>query len=432
MKTHPASHTSAAPLFGREGSGRIPMLILTMAFRNLLRQRRRSLLTGLMMVIGYILYALTVGTLEGSWGTIVEVITRDHTGHAQIHATGYLDQPSLSKNFADTPELYATLAQEQNLAAATPRVRAAALAFVETKTTGVQVIGIDPQRETAVTRIANKVHEGTFLPPAAAKQALIARTVADILKARVGSELTLISQGADGSIANDLFTVIGILGDTKDASEQNRVYLHIADAQEYLALDGKVHEIALLYRDRTTIEPTTTRLGAVLATAGFRDLSLESWMEIEPEFYRTMRADKKGGDIQMFIILLIVAVGVLNTVLMAVLERTREYGVMAALGTRPRQIFSLIVLETGLLAILSSLVGAILGSLALWYFAAVGITYPEPVTVAGYALTTLTAEITPAAYYKPFLIIFLTALLVSIVPALRAARIKPVDALRSL
>ena len=79
------------------------MLIFKMAFRNLLRQRRRSLLTGITIVIGFILFALTVGTLEGSWGTMVEIITRDHTGHAQIHRKGYLDRPSLYKNFADTP-----------------------------------------------------------------------------------------------------------------------------------------------------------------------------------------------------------------------------------------------------------------------------------------------------------------------------------------
>lgn len=408
------------------------MLIFKMAFRNLLRQRRRSLLTGITMVIGFILFALTVGTLEGSWGTMVEIITRDHTGHAQIHAKGYLDRPSLYKNFADTPELYATLAKEPAVAAVTPRIRSAALAFVGMKTTGIELIGIDPERERAVTRLANKVRDGAFLPAAAAKQALIGRNVADVLKAPVGSELTLISQGADGSVANDLFTVVGILGDAKDASEQNRVYLHIADAQEYLTLGGKVHEIALLYRDRKKVEPATGRVGAAIAAAGFRDLSAESWMEVEPEFYRTMQADKKGGDIQMLIVLLIVAVGVLNTVLMAVLERTREYGVMAAIGTSPRRLFSLIVIETGMLALLSSLLGAFLASFALWYFAAVGITYPEPVTVAGYSLTTLTADITPAAYYKPFLIIFLTALLVSMIPALRAARIKPVDALRSL
>ncbi len=408
------------------------MLVFKMAFRNLLRQRRRSLLTGITMVIGFILFALTVGTLEGSWGMMVEIITRDHTGHAQIHAKGYLDRPSLYKNFTDTPELYAALAKEPAVAAVTPRIRSAALAFVGMKTTGVQLIGIDPERERAVTRLANKVRDGAFLPAAASKQALIGRNVADVLKAPVGSELTLISQGADGSVANDLFTVAGILGDAKDASEQNRVYLHIADAQDYLTLDGKIHEIALLYRDRKKVEPATGRVGAAIAAAGFRDLSAESWMEVEPEFYRTMQADKKGGDIQMLIVLLIVAVGVLNTVLMAVLERTREYGVMAAIGTSPRRLFSLIVIETGMLALLSSLLGALLASFALWYFAAVGITYPEPVTVAGYSLTTLTADITPAAYYKPFLIIFLTALLVSMIPALRAARIKPVDALRSL
>ena len=408
------------------------MLIFKMAFRNLLRQRRRSLLTGITMTIGFALLAISTGFSQGAWGMMIELVTRDHTGHAQIHAKGYLDRPSLYKNFADTPELYATLAKDTDIVAATPRIHAAALAFVDTKTTGVKITGIDPEREKVATRIAAKVTDGAFLPAAAAKQALIGRNIADVLKAKVGSELVLISQGADGSIANDLFTVGGILGDAKDTSEQSNVYLHIADAQGYLLLDGKVHELAVVFRDRKKVEQETAQLGATLRAAGFRDLSAESWMEVEPEFYRTMQADRRGDNISQLIIMLIVAVGVLNTVLMAVLERTREYGVMAAIGTSPRRIFSLIVLETGMLALLSSLIGAVIGSFALWYFASTGISYPEPVTIAGLTVTTLRAEFVPIVYWKSFLLVMATALLVSLPPALRAARIKPVDALRSL
>lgn len=408
------------------------MLLLKMAFRNLLRQRRRSLLTGITMLVGYVLFAINTGFSQGAWGMMIDLVTRDHTGHAQIHAKGYLDRPSLYKNFADTPELYAAITSDPNVRAATPRIHASALAFVETKTTGVKLIGIDPDREKTTTRLANKVSDGVFLPATAAKQALIGRNVADVLKAKVGSELVLISQGADGSVANDLFTVGGILGDAKDTSEQNNVYLHIADAQEYLMLGGKIHEIAILFADHKKAEKMTERLGATLATAGFRDLSAESWIEVEPEFYRTMQADRKGDDISQFIIMLIVAVGVLNTVLMTVLERTREYGVMAAIGTSPLRIFALIVIETGMLAILSCCIGAFLASFALWYFVAVGISYPEPVTIAGLTVTTLRSEFSAIAYYKPLLIVTLTAVFVSVLPAIRAARIRPIDALRSL
>ena len=408
------------------------MLIFKMAFRNLLRQRRRSLLTGLTMMIGFILFSIATGFSQGAWGMMIDLITRDHTGHAQIHAKGYLDRPSLYKNFADTPELYATIAKNPEIRAATPRIHAAALAFVDTKTTGVRLIGIDPDKEKVTTRLADKVTEGAFLPGAPAKRALIGRNIADVLRAKVGSELVLISQGADGSVANDLYTVGGILGTSNDSSEQNNVYLHIRDAQEYLLLDGKIHEIAVLFDNYKKAGEMTGRLGATLATAGFKDLSAESWMEVEPEFYRTMQADRKGDDISQFIIMLIVAVGVLNTVLMTVLERTREYGVMAALGTSPLRIFALIVIETGMLAILSCCIGAFLGSFALWYFVAVGISYPEPVTIAGLTLTTLYSDFSAVAYYRPFLIVTLTALIVSILPAIRAARIRPIDALRSL
>ncbi len=407
------------------------MLLIKMALRNLRRQRRRSFFTGLTMAVGFTLFSIQTAFSEGAWGMMIDLFTRDHTGHAQIHAKGYLDRPSLYKNFVATPELYQALEKSSEVVSAAPRVHGSALAFVDTKTTGVRLIGIDPQRESTTTRIVSKIKEGSYLDGVPVKKVLIGRNIADVLHAKIGGELVLISQAADGSIANEIFTIAAIMGDSNDTEALNNVYMHIADAQEFLMIDSKIHEIALLFKHHKKTERGAAQTASALTSAGFSSLSVEPWQEVEPEFYKAMLADRKGDRIGMFIIMLIVGIGVLNTVLMTVLERTREYGVMRALGTRPARLFCMIVIEMVLLAVIACVVGSVTATGADWYLSVYGIKYPEPVSIGSITISAIKAEIMPVVYYRPAILVISVAFIVSILPALRAARIKPVDALRS-
>jgi ABC-type lipoprotein release transport system permease subunit len=154
-------------------------------------------------------------------------------------------------------------------------------------------------------------------------------------------------------------------------------------------------------------------------------LEVDPWQVVESQFYRAMQADIKGNWYTILVFTIIIAVGVLNTILMILLERTKEFGVLKALGTRPFQIFLLIVLETACLAVLSIIIGTAAGIFANWMLSVYGITYSIPIEYGGFVFDKLTAKITLRSLVLPAVIVFSTAILVSILPAIRAARIIP-------
>lgn len=404
------------------------MLVLRMALRNLLRNRRRTLLTGLMMAGGYALFSLTLGISEGTYGSIIDMFTRSRTGHAQVHAAGYLDKPSLYKSIRGLDRAGRVLDSLPEVEAWAPRTYSPALAFSGSKTVGTQVMGIDPEKERKAVRLENQLAKGSFVPDSFSDGAVISARLASALALKPGDEFSLIGQGADGSIANDNFRVSGILSSSESAFSGPWCIMHIDKARELMALGDRTHEIALVFTDYRRSREDAALVSAALADPG---LDVQPWQVTEKEFYRAMQLDKKGGDISNFIIMGIVAVGVLNTILMAVLERTREYGVLKALGTRPGFIFLLIMTEVLLLALAAVAAGALLALGLNHYLALHGIPIPDPISYGGVRFTSMISSVTLKGFTRPAVTVTLAALAVGVFPALKAARITPVKALGS-
>jgi ABC-type lipoprotein release transport system permease subunit len=386
------------------------MVVLKMAFRNIFRHRRRSILTGMMMAGGCALFAVFIGIVEGSYGLLIDMFTRDRTGHIQVHAPGYLENPSIYKTLEDPEGVY------------TP-----ALAFAGPKTTGVRVMGIDPVRETRTTRIKGKVARGGFISEANRDAVVISDGLSRVLGAGPGDEIAIIAQGVDGSVANGLFRVAGVTGPAGGSMGASDCYMHIEAAREFLSMGGRAHEIAVVLTDHRLAERAAARMRVKLKGRG---LEAEPWQVVERQFYRAMQADIKGNWLTMLVLTIIIAVGVLNTVLMVILERTGEFGVLRALGTRPLQVFLLIVLETLYLAVLASAAGAAAGAFANWVLSVKGITLSTPVEYGGVVFDTILGRNTLQSVFLPPGIILASALLVSIPPGIRAARIQPVRAMR--
>ena len=387
------------------------------------------------MIIGFVLLGISFGFGEGGYGHIIEMFTHSHTGHIQIHSQGYLERPNLYKNFEYTQQLQTLLKGIPEVQAQAPRVYCGTLAFIDKKTTGAQLIGVDPLKEERLSTLADKVGEGQFLDTtsfqAPHNQIIIGNGLARILHATIGNEIAMVSQGVDGSIANDLFKVVGILKKEVDSTDRNNAYIHIYKAQEFLAMDKRVHEVAVILFSYKKSRQITKKIKIKLNKAQLTNYEVHPWEKIEALFYRSMEADKKGNWVFLFIIALIVALGVLNTVLMSVLERTREFGVMRAVGTRPSHIILQIVLETLVLSLMASAVGALCTLPLLWPLVVYGIPMGQPMSIGGIEITTFRAGFVPEAFIVPFLVIVTTATLISILPAIHAARIKPVDAMRT-
>jgi|TARA_Y100000310_G_scaffold340180_1_gene435070 ABC-type lipoprotein release transport system permease subunit len=407
------------------------MLLPKLAYRNILRQRRRSILTALSMTGGYILCSFTISLLDGTWGNLVDYFTRDHTGHIQIHAGNYLDRPKLYKSIKERSYLEAVLTQEEDVQSFAPRVFAPALAYAGDKNTSVTVIGVDPSLEKNTSMLSSKVKEGNYFSDPLITDgyypAIVGLGVADSLNLGIGDEIILISQGADGSIANDIYLVSAKVG-TKTSNERQSVYLPITAAQEFLSMGIGVHEYALLLNDSDESLPVAAKLTSALQD---RDWVVSPWQKVEEAFYKSMQADKRGGHVMLGIVVFLVCIGVLNTVVMSVLERTREFGVLRAIGTKPSKIMAMIIMETSILALFSCLLGLIIATPLNMWFTFEGLALPEPMDVGGILYERMKGELSVKVFALPLLVVVASAAAVSILPSIRAARITLVDALGS-
>ena len=326
------------------------------------------------------------------------------------------------------PSVGETIQSTTGVEAWTPRVYAAGLGSVGEKSTAVQVIGVDVARETQATRFDQKMIEGSVLGETASHEAVIGKGLAKILSGTVGSEIVIFSQGADGSLANDVYKIVGIAESGDDVTDRVACYLHIEDAQELFVLEGRIHEIVVIISNINQVSKVTDAIKARLNNS---TLDVAPWQVVAKSFYRAMKTDQQGDAISRWVIMLIVAIGVLNTVLMSVLERTREYGVLKAVGTKPTQIFWLVICEVVIIAIGSIAVGALLGVLANYLLSIYGITYPEEITYGGMKFTTLYAEVNVRCLIIPAITVMLSATIVSLFPAIKAARIMPAKAMRT-
>jgi putative ABC transport system permease protein len=405
------------------------VLIIRLAFRNIFRQRRRSLLTALSMTGGFVLVTFSFSLLEGSWGNAVDIFTLDHTGHVQIHKDDYHRRPKIHKTIDNTEDVSAYLNGNGKVAGYAPRVFAPGLAYAGNQSSPVQVMGVDPILEPQTSRLKQKVTDGHYFDSSPDGDGyvgvMIGASVARTLKIGVGDELIIISQGADGSIANDIFVIRAIIGN-KTSYDRLGVYVPLAAAQEFLSLGNRVHEIALLLHDGDDNQD--------IAAAIQRDLdslTVSPWQVVEETFFKTMQSDRQGNYFAMGIIILIVFIGVLNTVLMSVLERTREFGVIRAIGSRPFEVVKLIFLESIMMAVLSILIGAVLSLPILAFLVNIGFELPEPIEMSGISFQDLTGRVNSFVLTAPALMILGFAALVSIPPAIRAARITPREALGS-
>jgi len=403
------------------------MLLVKIAFRNIFRQKRRTLLTMLTMFIGFTLSSLSIAWSDGTYSNIINMFTRNQLGHIQIHKQGYLDRPALYKTIDQYEEVGKLIEDMPGIESWAPRLYSAGLVSVGDKSAGAKIIGIDPQREQAATRFDKKIVQGRMSSNEPAHEALLGEGLAKILKAKVGDEIVIVSQGADGSIANDLYTIVGFVSSGNKITDQTAFYLHLTDAQELLVLPGRIHEISIIGKDLYYISSLKSDIETVIANP---ELTVASWQEFAKQFYQAMKADQQGTWIMLGVIILVVAVGVLNTVLMSVLERTREYGMLRAIGTGPGQIFGLVLIEVFIMAIFSIILAIGLSYAVNYALSIHGVAMPMPLTYGGIEFRKMYTEINARSYYIPALCVVLVAMLVALFPAAKAAHVAPARAMR--
>ncbi len=404
------------------------MLIFKIALRNLIRQKRRTFFTALSMIVGFVLASFFIAWADGSYNYIIDNFTRNRLGHIQIHKQGYLDKPTLYKTINKYDNIEGKLKNTENITNWTTRIFTGGLVSVDKESSGAQITGIDPINEKNTTNIHKKIIKGRYFKRNnRSKEVLLGKGLAQILEAEIDDKLVIVSQAADGSIANDMYTIRGILDLGDDMSNRSSVYMKKEQAQDLFVLNDRIHEIAINVDRLKDVESVSNKLKKKMPD---KTLSVETWKEFAKSFYRAMKADMEGMWVSLLVVIVVVAIGVLNTVLMSVLERRREYGVLKALGTKPVQIVKMVVYETSVLAVLSIFIGSVIALVVNYITSKHGIALPNPIEWGGMRFEYMKSEINLRSFVIPAITVFLSGVTVSLFPALKAAKTKAAEVMR--
>jgi ABC-type lipoprotein release transport system permease subunit len=406
-------------------------LLMRLAWRNIWRQRRRTLITTVAMAAGLASCLAMVCLVDGTYVQMFDDVVTRTTGHAQLHHPEYPSKRAMYETIPDAATLLLELEALPAVRGATARVHGHALVGTEQKVVGAMLLGIDPARESTMTELDRWVEQGRYLDPTIRGELLLGSGLAENLRVGPGAAIMAVTQAADGSMGNEAFTVAGVVNTGDVMKDRSGAWMLAEDLQDLLVLPGQVHEIALLSAGRDAVP---SLMEAVAPAAGSRGLLLRSWAELNPQMARMLELSDASMLILLFIIFGVAALGILNTMLMSVFERTKELGVIKALGLRPLQLVRLVLWESIWLAAVAVLIGLPLGLAMDAWLVWVGLDLSgvmEGISMMG-------ARWDPVMFgafrVQPVIVavvgLFIVSLLASLWPALRAARLQPVQAMR--
>jgi ABC-type lipoprotein release transport system permease subunit len=402
------------------------------AIRDLGRNKRRSVLTLVAVGLGMALLIVMSGLIEGAVAGSLENSIRLQTGHLQVRAASY-HEDELSLKWEDLlPDPQALAAQirgQKGVRVATPVLWANGMLTVGDESVGVQVFGIDPLSEAYVP-IRDALVAGEFLALDDRSGILMGQRLAESLGVTVGQRMSLLVSTADQQVDETVFTVRGLYNTSVASYDETRVFLPLSKAQAFTRTEGHASAIFILL-DRQEDADT---VAAALRAPG---LSVLTWRDLNQVFLQTMQASAIFLNMMNLVVLAVVAVVIANTLLMAVFERTREMGILAALGMKGRQILAMFLLEAGTLGLAGIILGFLLGLLGVAYLATVGLPIGEA-AAAGEASNMITyGNVLYARFSLPDVaslsgLELIITLLASLYPAWFAARMEPIEALRAL
>ena len=406
---------------------------IMLAWRNVWKNKRRTILTLLTIMVGCAMIIFFRSTQDGSYETMIEDSIAANTGHIQIHEKGYWENMSIDYAFIPSPAIMSYLRKNPAISAISPRIHAAGLVSYENNTFGALIQAVDPEQEKKVSNLHTTIQPGgRYILPDDGKHIIVGATLAKNLNAKVGDTISVLSQGFDGSIAASNFTIVGIFKTRNPRYDQAMILMPLAQAVETFTMIDYLSSLVIKLKHTSDVEKVRDELRAL---PGTKRLEIMGWDELTPELIQAIVMDKLFGYIFFFILFLITAFGVLNTVQMSVFERTRELGIMMAIGTKPRQIVTMVLLESVFISFLGVILGIIVGSSISYYFYIHPFDFSDwekEMEVFAQVTTVFPAKLYANNVITTALFTFLFGVLFSIAPARRASKLNPLKAIRQL
>jgi ABC-type lipoprotein release transport system permease subunit len=409
-------------------------LLLRIATRNLFRNLRRTAITMLTIAFGLAVILWLQCILEGRNKHIIESITTTYTGNIQLFRSEYLKDRLIQYSF-EAPEKIAELLPEG--AKVAKRIHLPALISSGEQSVPVLLEGIEPEAEAQVTHVKRNLAEGEYLvddpsPDCDSRQIYIGRKLSELLQVKVGNKIVILAQASDGTLGNDLFRVKGIYDSGSPDFDKAYAFAPLNCVAKVGAIRG-VHEVSARIPDLSKEIEVREAVAAKMPP----ELKVTTWRESLPGMATMVKYNEATLVMISGMLFIVITLGIVNTLLMSVFERTREFGVMIALGTTPWQLRLLVVLESLILGLIASAIGMVIGMAMVLYHQKYGFDL-KPFLGDHSSLDQFRLDLTihPVFKFIPFLKSVASMMsfivLAGLYPAWRASVLKPVEAMRSV
>jgi putative ABC transport system permease protein len=404
-------------------------MIPIFAWRNLWRNKARSLVIIAAFVIGIFAGVFILAFLNGMINSRIEAVISTELSHIQLHKPGFTDNDQFSLRFTVNDSLSGELSKTPHVLAFSKRIIINSMIASAETGTGVKITGIDPLLERKVTSLFSKVTEGEYPGEKGRNPVLISEKLAQKLKVRLHGKIILTVQDENRNITGGAFRIVGIYRTDNQIFDEGNIFVRNDDLAALTGIpSNEAHEVAILIDNNENTQEVTKTLSDL-----FPQLEVKNWLQLSPDAGALVGALNQYTYIFTIIILIALCFGMVNTMLMVIMERVRELGMLMAIGMNRMRVFSMILFETLLLSIIGGLAGIIIGWAASEYFGHKGIDlyfWKEAFGELGYSSLIYPVIKTQVILITTILVI-LAGMVSALYPALKAIRLKPAEAIRS-
>jgi ABC-type lipoprotein release transport system permease subunit len=403
--------------------------IIKLASRNIWRNKRRTLITAAAIMFA-VFFAIAMNSIQtGIWDNMEKGMVNSYMGYAQIHSNGYWEDQTLDYAFQVDEDLEAIPSKYKDIKALVPRIESFALASTGMTSKGVVVVGIDPDKEDALTGVSQKVAEGEFLKMEDTT-VLIASGLAEYLDKSIGDTLILVSSGYQGATAAGAYLISGILKFPSPELDNQMVYMSLPLAQEFYASYDMISTLVVNTSNPNIIKSTVENLKNDLGET----YEVMDYEELMPDLIQARELDTAGNVFMQIILYTIITFGIFGTILMMVKERNYEFGVLTSIGMKRWKLGLMVWLETVFIGLIGTFAGLLLASPIVYWF------YANPYQLEGEMATAyedfgieplIVSSTDPMIFINQGIWVFVIVTILAVYPFRKILRLKPVEAMRT-
>jgi putative ABC transport system permease protein len=403
-------------------------MIPSLAWKNIWRNKKRSLVILAATAIGLAGGLVSIGIMTGMYESMVDAAINRELGNIQIHTAAYKKDQLIRQYLPQPDSIAAALRSNPDVRSFSTHSVIEGMASSATTASGVSLIAINPAEEQTVTAVAHSLVEGTYLEKH--NTIVVGKKLAEKLRLHIRSRMVVSFAGVDGNIVYGAFRIGGIFKTDASMFDGVDVFIRQDDLAALLGTTVPIHEIIVRTNDPFLLDKTKNELQSVLPNS----IAVETWRDISPELKLTADSTDITNEVFLGLILFALLFGLTNTLLMSVLDRVRDFGVLLAIGMYRRRLFSMIIFESIFLSFTGGIIGVIIGWAVTQYFQTHGINLSSfSAGLSSYGIPSILYPfIKPSLYGVLTLMMIFTSIIAALYPAIKAVRLKPVEAIRSL